>query len=127
MMTKNPPAELYTSYRLSGGPSKIGRFLRRFIRSVRNSRLGPPVSNPSSQDPASSENLMKMSLSSEYELRQNPQTAPSHTSDLDILNLLTFLRSIASAKFAIISEACMLVGLEKSEKLTLDCKNILKA
>ena len=97
----------------------MGRFLRWFIRSVRNSRLGPPVSNPSSKDPASSVNLTKMSLFSEYELRRNPLTAPSHTSDLDMLNLLTFLWSIASAKFAMISDACTLVGLEKVRNVRL--------
>ena len=85
------------------------------------------MSNPSSKDPASSVNFTKMSLFSEYELRRKPLAAPSHVSDLDILNLLTLLWSIASAKFAMISEACTLVGLEKSEKLILDIKNRFKA
>lgn len=86
------------------------------MRIVRNSRLGHPISNPS-KEPASSVNLTKMSLDSEYVLRRNPRTAPSHASALDILNRLTFSWSVASAKFAITSAACTLVGLEKKKEV----------
>lgn len=87
----NSPVELNVRYQLSDGPSNIGRSLRQLMRSVRNSLLGPPVSMASSKQPASSVNFTNNSLFVLYDARLNPRTAPSHTLERLMLNLLQLL------------------------------------
>lgn len=89
----------------------MGRDCNWLIRSVRNSRFGPPVSIPSSKEPASSLNFTSKSDFSEKLDRLNPLNAPSQTFERVILNLLTVLWSMASANSAMTMAADIPVSL----------------
>lgn len=95
----------------------MGWSFRCFMSRVKNSRLGPPVSIPSSRTPVSSVNLTSMSQVSEYVVRLKPLTAPSQTLALEMLNLRTLLWSIVSDRFATMSGNVMSISVMRKSDL----------
>lgn len=69
-----------------GGPSNIELFWMASINRRRNSRLGPPWSTASSDNPLSSVNFTSRVLLGEKVLRRNPLQAPSQTFRQFMLN-----------------------------------------
>lgn len=69
-----------------GGPSNIELFWMASINRRRNSRLGPPWSAASSDNPLSSVNFTSRVLLGEKVLRRNPLQAPSQTFRRFMLN-----------------------------------------
>lgn len=69
-----------------GGPSNIELFWMASINRRRNSRLGPPWSTASSDNPLSSVNFTCRVLLGERVLRRNPLQAPSQTFRRFMLN-----------------------------------------
>lgn len=89
----------------------MGRDCNWLIRSVRNSLLGPPVSIPSSKEPASSLNFTGKPNFSEKLEHLNLLNAPSQIFEHVILNLLTVLWSMAPANSTMISAEDITVSL----------------
>lgn len=103
-------------YLPSSLPSKNLLVLMASIKSVRNSRVGPPVSTASSVCPMSSVNLTKRLQVGSNEERLNPLRAPSQTLERFILNLLQLFVFMLNDRFDRMSAAVSPISVSLQHK-----------
>ncbi len=96
-----------------GSPMKIGLFGSVSINSVKNSRMGPPMSTDPSRVPSSSVNTTSILFAGVKDFLEKPLTAPSQTSPRQTLNFDVTSSLIGTANSAKTSCRSMLSSLKE--------------